>query len=104
MATWQMHRLPGPAYGGARGRGSHAPTGARPPRSEGCAPYYLPARLSLYGRSCSSPLAAGGAEQPLYLLLESPHREAEYGRFVVRWDILRPALLALLQLLAGFQP
>jgi hypothetical protein len=63
-----------------------------------------PARPSLYRRSCSSPLAAGGAKQPLYLLLESTHREAEYGRFVVRSGILRPALLALLQLLAAFQP
>src|SRR5215216_1273973 len=59
---------------------------------------------SLYRRSCVSPLAAGGAEEPLDLLLESPHRESEFGLFVARSVILRPTLFALLQLLAAFQP
>src|SRR5215211_5952063 len=59
---------------------------------------------SLYRRSCVSPLAAGGVEEPLDLLLESPHRESEFGLFVARSVILRPTLFALLQLLAAFQP
>src|SRR5215213_3120311 len=51
-----------------------------------------------------SPPAAGGVEQPLDLLLKSPHGESEFGLFVIRSGIPHPTLFALLQLLAAFYP